>query len=247
MAKALFGMGGGAPRMTSNGSPGGVRPMPRPAAGVAAAAGAGGNRPLSDYLGPRGSDLRTDMALEMLKAAMASAQGTNSPVLQFLTPVIGSMMGARAERLRSDARAAEVSAMTESVLGPNGMSPAAKRALDVMNNENAPDYLRAIAKKQFDAAMVPIDSAPVRRGGSGGAAPPADKPAPRPRVYGSPFELNGILHQRDAYGNAVPMLGPDGQPVPAKRSPAAVPPGAASPDDPLGLRTPAPDNPLELP
>lgn len=195
--------------------------------------------------------MRTDMALEMLKAAMASAPGSNSPILQFLTPIAGSMVGARAEKLRGDARAAEVSAMTESVLGPNGMSPAAKRALDVMNNENAPDYLRAIAKKQFETAMVPIDSAPTRRssGGGGGTGTgtgvgPGGKPT---RVYGAPFEINGIMYQRDGYGNAVPMRGPDGQPVPGKGGGAAVPPGAPSPDDPLGLRTPALDDPLEMP
>lgn len=251
MAKGLFGMGGGAPRMTNNGSPGGIRPMPRPAAGAEAAAGQPRNGPLASYLGPQGSETRADMAMEFLKAAMAAAPGSGSPALQFLTPLLGGMIGARTEKLREDRKAAEVSAMTDSILGPNGMSPAAKRALDVMNNENAPDYLRAIAKKQFDAAMSQTGGAAPRRssggGSGGGAAPSGGKPAARPRVYGAPFEINGQLYQRDGFGNAVPMVGPDGQPVPAKGSGGAVPGGGASADDPLGLRTPTQDNPLELP
>lgn len=195
--------------------------------------------------------MRTDMALEMLKAAMAAAPGSGSPILQLLAPLAGSMIGARAEKLRGDARAAEVSAMTETVLGPNGMSPQAQRYLDVMNNENAPDYLRAIAKKQFEATMIPVDSAAPRRSrGSGGgtsAAPGGGKPASRPRVYGAPFEINGVMYQRDGYGNAVAMVGPDGQPVPAKGGGAAVPGGGPAADDPLGLRTAPLDNPLDLP
>lgn len=255
MSKGLFKMLAASPLATNNGSPGGVRPMPRPAPGPQPPASAPRQGPLGAYLGPQGSDTRTDMALEMLKAAMASAPGSGSPILQLLAPLAGSMIGARAEKQRGDAKAAEVSAMTETVLGPNGMSPAAKRYLDVMNNENAPDYLRAIAKKQFEASIVPIDSATPRpssgRSSGGGATAgtgtgtgAGGKPT---RVYGAPFEINGVMYQRDGYGNAVPMRGPDGGPVPGKGGGATVPGGAAPADDPLGLRNPPVDNPLEMP
>lgn len=249
MAKALFGGAGGAPRTTMNGSPGGVRPMPRPVAGAAPPAQQGGI--LAQFLGPQGSDDRTDMALQFLKAAMSSAPDSGSGALQFLAPILSGVIGARATKLNDDKKAAEVTGMTESLLGPNGMTPQAKRALEIMNNENAPDYLRALAKKQFESATVPIDSAPARRrsgGGSGGGtgAAPATGGGSSTRVYGAPFDINGVLHQRDAYGNAVPMKGPDGKPVPAPGKGGAS--AAAPVDDPLGYRTnPTEENPLEMP
>lgn len=252
MAKGLFGMGGGGPRMTNNGSPGGIRPMPRPTPGAMAAPVGG---PLARVFGAPGSDMRSDMALEMLKAAMASAPQSGSPALQFLAPLVGGLSSARIEQRRADARAAEVSAMTDSVLGPQGLSPAAKRALDIMNNENAPDYLKKLAEKQFERETAGVGAAAPRRGGGGGGGgkPSAGEstgtgtPATPTRVYGAPFEINGFLYQRDGYGNAVPMKGPDGQNVPAKGGAAPVP-GAANPeDDPLGLRAKPQDNPLEIP
>lgn len=271
MAKGLFGMGGGAPRTTNNGSPGGVRPMPRPVAGAEPAAGA---QPgfLGRFLGPQsaaGMERRTDMAMEMLRAAMSSAGSSGSPALQFLTPILSSVIGSSLATKNDQAKASQASAMTDSVLGPNGMSPAAKRALDVMNNPNSPDFLRRsaekflqnLAKDNFENGPVPIDSASPRpaarsTGGANGAATPAPAesaagvPAPKTRVFGTPFEINGFLYQRDAYGNAVPMRGPDGQNVPVtggKSSSRPAEPAAPAADDPLGLRTPPAANPLELP
>lgn len=237
MAKGLFGMGGGQPRTTTNGSPGGIRPMPRPVPGAEAGAGQRGQGPLAGYLGPQGSERRADMAMEFLKAAMSSAGQSGSPVLQLLTPLVGGVIGARTEKLRDDRRAADANAMTESILGPNGLSPAAKRAAEVMNNENAPEYLRAIAKKQFDAAMAGQGApAPARAGGGGGggAAPAGGKPVKHTYVQRG---ADGIIRGYNPVTRQMEV-------IPNADAPA---PGAPDPADPLGLRTPTQADPLDMP
>lgn len=239
MAKGLFGMGGGQPRTTNNGSPGGIRPMPRPIPGAEAGAGQRGQGPLAGYLGPQGSERRADMAMEFLKAAMSSAGQSGSPILQLLTPLVGGVIGARTEKLREDRRAADANAMTESILGPNGLSPAAKRAAEVMNNENAPEYLRAIAKKQFDAAMAGQGApAPARAGGGGGGSGGAGRP---PRLTYIARDPDGVVR---GYNPATGKR----EVVPNADAPAAAPaPGAPDPADPLGLRTPTQADPLDMP
>lgn len=196
--------------------------------------------------------MRTDMALEMLKAAMASAPNSGSPLLQFLAPIAGSVIGMRAEKLRSDAKASEASSMTEAVLGPQGMSPRARRLLEVLNNENTPDYLRAIAKKQFETAMVPIDSAPTRRSNGGGASSGGGTGS---GGAARPARLTYISRDPDGVVRGYNPLTGKREPVPNADSPEGTPAsgagavrgGGTAADDPLGLRNPTSDNPLELP
>jgi hypothetical protein len=203
MAKFGFGQGGAAPLTTNNGSPGGIRPMPRPD-NLGQPAPAGGA--MSGFLGPKGSEARYDMAMQLLASAMSSAQGSNSPLLSFLAPIATSVIGARAEKVRDDARASEVSAMTESILGPNGLNTEARKALEIMNNPDAPDYLKSMARSRFDAATKPA-SAPARRRSGGGGASTA-----RPRLYGEIVEKNGIPGKYDGTGKWWPLVGPDDQP-----------------------------------
>lgn len=225
MAKFGFGMGAGAPRTTNNGSPGGIRPMPRPADLGQPAAAAGGG--LGAFLGPKGSEARYDMAMQLLASAMSSAQGANSPLLSFIAPIATSVIGARATKVRDDARASEVSAMTESILGPNGLNAEAQNALEILNNPDAPDYLKAMAKSRFDAATKPAASAaPRRRSGGGGGAK-------TPRLYGE-YEIGGVLHGRTSDGRMVPYLDAEGKPVTAKGGANVA---APNPTDPLGLKS----------
>lgn len=224
MAKFGFGMGAGAPRTTNNGSPGGIRPMPRPANLGQPAAAAGGG--MGGFLGPKGSEARYDMAMQLLASAMGSAQGSGSPLLSFIAPIATSVIGARATKVRDDARASEVSAMTESILGPNGMNAEAQEALAIMNNPDAPDFLKSMAKSRFDAATKPTSAAAPRKRSSGGGGGSA-------RLYGE-YDIGGVLHGRTSDGRMVPYIGPDGKPLTKGASSPAAP--AQDPADPLNLK-----------
>lgn len=193
---------------------GGASPMTQPQPASPTAQGGGG------FFGPRGSQQRYDMTMQMISQAMNSAQGTNSPVLAFLAPLASAAIGARATKLREDEKARNVSAMTESILGPNGMSPRAKSALDVMNNPDAPDYLESIAESMFKAEMKPQQAS---SGGGGG----------KQRIFGE-YEIDGYLYGRDATGQMVPYTDAAGNKVAGKGgTPASPASPAAAPAAPL--------------
>lgn len=239
MAKNGFlGMGG---RGNASGM---VRPMPNPrlnpvAQAQPSAPAAGG------FLGPRGSEQRHDMVMQFLQMAMQAAPNSGSPLLAALAPIAGGFIGARAEKIREDAKAADVARMTDAMLGPNGLSPEAREALEILENENAPAYLKTLAQRQFDAAMAPVMSAGGggRRssggGKSGGGKRPSGSSAGTQRLFGE-YNIGGVLHGRTKDGRMVPYTGPDGQPVaaggpasPAPAAPAPAPAMPAPPPDPV--------------
>ncbi|MBK8772888.1 MAG: hypothetical protein IPM06_20995 [Rhizobiales bacterium] len=183
------------------------------------------------------------MTMKFLEMAMQSAQGSTNPFISALTPIASALVGARNEKIRGDARDAEVSGMTDALLGPGGMSPDAKQALDILNNENAPSYLKAIAQKKFDAAMAPIMGA---GGGSGGGHKRRSRSSggggstKTPRLYGAVVnDANGRPGRYDGHGQWWPLIGPDGgaAPGPAPLDVAMAPiapPDPVLPKDPTG-------------
>lgn len=178
---------------------------------------------------------RYDMVTSLLQGAVNGAGQMNSPLASFLMPVLATMMGAKAAERRDTERSAEVSRMTETLLGPAGVPQSARAALSVLQNPDAPDYLQSIATTMFKDATKGVghsatSGAAPRRSSSGGGSSAGGTPA-RTRVYGEPFAYNGVMVQRDGYGNFVPVKGPDGKAVAAPD--AAVPPVNAT--DPLGI------------
>lgn len=179
MAKQFGGLGGVfKPAAPAAGGPmaSSPRPMARPGSGM----GLGGvevqsSRPqggfLAQRLGPQGSDARYEMAMQLLQSAMSSAAGSNSPAMAFLTPILGSVIGARVEKLRGEYLDETQGGMAEAMLG-RPLSVEAQQALDVMNDPNAPDYLKDIARTMFKDSAVPVGqmAKPARRSSGGGAA-----------------------------------------------------------------------------
>lgn len=203
-------------------------------AGQGASAGAAAGQGASGIFGAPGSQQRYDMTMQMVQNAMAQAQGTNSPLLAFLAPMAGAAIGARATKQYEDARAAEATSQTEALLGPVASSPKTRAALDVLNDPDAPDYLKSIA-----ATMVK-GAAPKASSGRGNRARRSTPAAAKTRIYGE-YEVDGLLYGRDAYGKMVPYKDANGNPIPAKGKKAAAPAPAAPPlpQDPVLPSDPA--------
>jgi type II secretory pathway pseudopilin PulG len=243
MAKNGFlGLGG------AQGAGGMVRPMPNPRLNPVAQQPAAPAR--GGFLGPRGSESRHDLAMQFLEMAMNAAPNSGSPILAALAPIAGGFIGARAEKIREDAQAAEVAQMTEAMLGPNGLSPEAREALAILENDNAPTYLKTLAQRQFDAAMAPVmntgGGGGGRRKSSGRRSSGGKVSSGSVRLFGE-YDIGGILHGRTKDGRMVPYTGPDGKPVsvgggsgapspaaPAAPSMPALPADPVLPSDPTG-------------
>jgi hypothetical protein len=167
-------------------------------------------------------DARFEIIQTMLGNAAQGAQGAGNPVLSFLTPVLSSVVGAKAAERRDTARAEQVSKMTETLLGPGGLPPQARAAADILGNEAAPDYLRSIAESMFKNA-VPIASSNSGKGAGRTGVSEATGPR-KERLFGN-YEIDGILHGRNAYGVMTPYVDGKGNPVKAgTKSTNASPP-----------------------
>ncbi|WP_333816892.1 hypothetical protein, partial [Tabrizicola sp.] len=189
-------------------------------AGQGASTGATTGQGAGGFFGAPGSQQRYDMTMQMVQNAMAQSQGANSPLLAFLAPMAGAAIGARATKQYEDARAAEATSQTEALLGPIASSPKTRAALDVLNDPDAPDYLKSIAATMVKGAAPKASSGRSR--GSRRSTPAAAKT----RIYGE-YEVDGLLYGRDAYGQLVPLRDANGNPIPAKGKKAAAPAPAA--------------------
>jgi hypothetical protein len=204
------------------------------------------------FLGAPGSQARYDMTMQMLQSAMSSAGNSNNPYAAFLTPIVGSMIGARAEKAHQDARSAEVSKMTETVLGGQ-LDDKSRGYLEVMNNEDAPQYLQDIAESMFKGSMTTGSPAGGGSSGGGGRQPAAPATsgksgAANRRLVGEQW-IDGVLHGRDLSGTWFPYKTEDGRLVTSKNgNPVPSPAQPAIPDDPLGLKAtpPATEDPLGI-
>lgn len=203
-------------------------------AGQGASAGAAPGQGAGGFFGAPGSQQRYDMTMQMVQNAMAQAQGTTSPLLAFLAPMASAAIGARATKQYEDARAAEATSQTEALLGPVASSPKTRAALDVLNDPDAPDYLKSIAATMVKGA---VPKAPSGRSRGSRRSTPA---AAKTRIYGE-YEVDGMLYGRDAYGKMVPYTDANGNPIPAKGKKAAAPAPAAPPlpQDPVLPSDPA--------
>jgi hypothetical protein len=195
------------------------------------------------WLPPQGSQARYDLSMTLLKGGMSGAAQSTSPLLQFLAPIAGAVIGSKAEAARGD----YLDQTDDNLLEAMGGVPAgAQPYFDAMRNPEASDAVRALAKTKFDAAMKP----PKTGGGSGGGGRrrASGGSSGGQRLSGEELGADGILYGRTRDGRMVPYTGPDGQPFMPKGNPAAV----AATTDPLGIlapaapATPSADDPLGL-
>lgn len=186
---------------------------------------------MSGFFPEQGSQEQYDMIMQLVQAGMSNAQASGSPLANLLAPIAGAAIAGRATRKRNDAQAGRSGEMVSAVLGDAADNPQVQGYLDVLNDPDAPAYLKSIAQSRLDAIINPrpartARTTPRRTGGGRGTptAQPVDGQRNR-RLYGE-YDIGGVLHGRDSYGNMVPYTGPDGQPVRATRGDEAAAPGS---------------------
>lgn len=208
-------------------------------AGATAAAGAaGGGGLFGGLFGKSGSQASYDMTSQLLQAAMAGAQGADSPLLAFLTPIAATMIGKRNEKLHADYMKGESDAAATALLGAQAADPRVKSYLDVLSSETAPDALKTVAGAMLKKA---IDGSPfgqtTSRRRSGSAAPAASTGSGR--LVGEVW-IDGVLHGRDRNGTLRPYQTEDGRTATRGARTSASDPlglnGSTPNDDPLGIR-----------
>lgn len=180
---------------------------------------------IGSFFPEKGSQEQYDLVMQLVQAGMANAQASGSPIANLLAPLAGAIISGRATRNRQDAAAGRSGQMANAVLGKASSDPKVQGYLSVLNDPNAPDYLKQMAKAKLDAATKPglpprtARTSPKR---SSGTTP---SKASKTRLYGE-YDIGGILHGRDPYGNMVPYVSPSGEPVPfpgSKNKPAVTP------------------------
>lgn len=231
MAKNWFGLNP-ANLVTANGSPGGIRPMPRPGglAGMEVE-----QAPRQGFFGPM-TDERYEMGMQFLQNAMSAAQGSQSPAISFLTPFLSAVVGGRMNAKRDQAQATDQMKMTEGLLG-QPMNEQARKALEVLNNPNAPDYLKDIARTMFKDSMAPLDTPKPRSGGGGRARSSGGGGARPPRLTYISRDPDGVIRgynaatgKRERVPNADEPAASPAAPTPTNPAPPPLPP---LPPDPM--------------
>lgn len=172
---------------------------------------------IESFLPERGSQEQHDMIMQLVQAGMSNAQASGSPLANFLAPLAGSLIAGRATRKLNDAKSERSSKMISAVLGDVAENPQVIGHIDVLNDPDAPAYLKGIAKSRLDAIINPRTTPSMAGGGKRGvsAAQSINGQINR-RLYGE-YDIGGVLHGRDNYGKMVPYTGPDGKPVLSSR------------------------------
>lgn len=114
---------------------------------------------------------RYDMAMELLQQGMASATGSGNPLLAFLSPFAGAVIGGNLQGKADAASAASADEMNQTLLGTMAGDPRAQGYLDILNNPDAPDYARSMAGDALKKLMAPPKAAGGGGGSGGGARP----------------------------------------------------------------------------
>lgn len=152
----------------------------RPSAGARTAGGGvvaqPQNNPLGNLFPEKGSRARNDMIMGLLQSGLQSARGAD-PVIAGLAPIMGALIGGRADADFQKAESARNQAITENLLGHMMGNPKAVAALEVLNNPDAPDHLRSIATSQLASVMKPPKGRGRSAGQVGYRSPPSNTDA----------------------------------------------------------------------
>lgn len=162
------------------------------------------------FLPEVGSRAQLDMVQALVQGGMASAQGSNSPLLALLAPMIG---GAAANRAQGQFETAEKTREAERMERLMGAMNAGRGGIEdlisIVSSEDTPTGMRGIASSALARALQPPA---VGRGGggggrrSGGSSRSGYRPATpeEARAYGAEYGQFG------PNGRFYPLSGPSG-------------------------------------
>ncbi len=219
-------------------------PRPRPAIEDGTTQPKPARGKLVDFFGGVGSESRHNRVMDMLSAAMSSAQG-GSPLANFLAPLLGGAIGAREEKRYGDARSSAAADQARAVYGPLADDPKTQALFGVLNDPNSPDYLRSQAKSQLDAMAKAMGGGGSSGGGrrsSGGGSSGGGSSTSGERLYGQTV-IDGVVYGATRDGRMLPYKMPDGSlastnpsaapdaPQVMSTSPAMPQPGGLTEDD----------------
>ena len=223
----MFGLNKGGGNAPMGGPPmASPRPMPNPMAGGQPVAPAAPQR--QGMFPNMSSQQRYDMAMEMLKSGMQMGANSGSPLAAFLSPLAGAAIGGSITNKYEASKDKEQDAMTAALM-PQGMSAKAQELIGIMDNPNTPDYLKALAKDQLTEALKPVGTGGGGGGKRSGGGKGGGGAKPSVNIYGD-YEFDGLVYGRTKDDKYIQRIGPDGQPVKAKKPKI---PGAPSEDAPL--------------
>jgi hypothetical protein len=170
---------------------------------------------------------------------MAAQSG--SPIAAFLAPLASAAIGGGIENKRAKMMDAEGDELMASMM-PGVDQEQLQQLSEIVNNPDAPAHLKAIAKARLDEAIKPYmpgykapgtgGGGSARKGGGGGSKKSGGgggKGKPKVKLYGE-YEIDGVLHGRNPYGEMVPYTDGNGKPVKSGKAPAAA---AAAPTAPV--------------
>lgn len=109
---------------------------------------------MGGFFPEQGSKERHDLVQQLVMAGMQSAQ-QGSPLANLLAPLVGTAVLGRSMKKRGDKSKAEQGAMADQLLGAAQKDPRVKGYMDVLNNPDAPDYMKSIAKSKLEAIVNP--------------------------------------------------------------------------------------------
>lgn len=98
---------------------------------------------------------RYDMAMAMLNQGMSAASQSDNPLLAFLSPIAGAVIGGKLQGKADAAAAEDLAGINETLLGTMASDPTAKGYIDIMSNPDAPDYAKSMAKARLETMMKP--------------------------------------------------------------------------------------------
>ena len=184
---------------------------------------------------------RYDMAMQLLQQGMASATGSGNPLLAFLSPMAGAVIGGNLQGKADAAEASSLGDINQTLLGTMAGDPRAQGLLDILNNPDAPDYARSMAKDQLTKLMAP-PKASGKTGTGGRPAYPGKAPANTDALLSTMF-----YRAMDPAGDGGETITPAEQAridvvstARSRKSNVAYDYGAtggnAAEDDPLGIR-----------
>jgi len=103
----------------------------------------------------QGSKARYDMVMNLVQAGMRGAQGSNSPIANFLAPIAGAVIGGRATKNYNAGRAKSASEMASSILGGAANNPQVQSYMAILNDPQAPGYMKALAQAKMKGIISP--------------------------------------------------------------------------------------------